>query len=168
MEDETYQRLLGFGLNFISIRPRSKQEIRDYILRKIHAWKIPHEYLSQVIGRLQELGYVDDVKFAQVFISSRNRSRQKGKMLLMRELQKKGVSPEVVERAQELLQASEGVNDLDLARIAATKKLRSLQRYDRMSQRSKLYSFLARRGFDHTTISSVVDEVSQKGLQYEP
>jgi len=165
MEDELYQKLLGFGLNYISIRPRSEKEIRSYILKKINRWKAPPELFEKVLNRLNELGYVDDLKFARSFITSRNRSRQKGKMLVRIELQKKGVDGELIEKAQELLKTDGNDNEADLARIAATKKLRGLGRYDRKSQRNKLYSFLARRGFDHTAISSVIDELLPKGLQ---
>jgi len=165
MEDEIYQRLLGFALNYVSIRPRSEQEIRTYISKKITKWQVSYDLLEKVISRLTELGYVDDLKFAKAFISSMNRSRPKGRMRIRIELQKKGVSREAIESAQGLLQADEGYTDRDLARNTAIKKLRSLQRYDSLSRRTKLYSFLGRRGFDHTTISSVIDELSPKGLQ---
>jgi len=165
MDDEIYQRLLGFGLNYVSIRPRSEEEIRSYILKKITRWNISSEYLENVMGRLSELGYVDDLKFAQAFISSRNRSRPKGQMLIRMELQRKGVEKELIQRVQKLLETDEGDSELDLARNAATKKLRSLGRYDKTGQKNKLYSFLARRGFDHTTISSIIDEMFLKGLQ---
>jgi len=165
MDDEIYQRLLGFALNFVSIRLRSEKEIHDYILKKIEKWKISSTFLEKVVIRLTELGYVDDLKFAQAFISSMNRSRPKGRMRIRLELQKKGVSREAIEMAQGLLQADECYTDRDLARNTALKKLRSLQRYDPVSRRTKLYNFLGRRGFDHTTISSVIDELSPKGLQ---
>ena len=165
MDDETYQRLLGFGLNYVSIRLRSEGEIRSYLLKKITTWKISSEYLERVMGRLEELGYVDDLKFAQAFIGSRNHSRPKGQMLIRMELQRKGVDRELTQKAQDLLKESGGDTELDLARNAATKKLRSLGRYDRRGQRNKLYSFLARRGFGHTIISSVIDEMLPKGLQ---
>jgi len=165
MDDEIYQRLLGFGLNYVSIRSRSEEEIRSYILKKITRWNISSEYLEKVMGRLNELGYVDDLKFAQAFISSRNRSRPKGQMLIRMELQRKGLGRELIEKAQELLKADEDDVEVDLAINAATKKLRSLGRYDRAVQRNKLYSFLARRGFDHATISSVIDEMLPKGIQ---
>jgi regulatory protein len=165
MDDEIYQRLLGFALNYVSIRPRSEKEIRSYIVKKISKWKISLEYLEKVLVRLDELGYVDDLKFSRAFIESMNRSRPKGTLLIRMELKKKGVDPEVIEKARELIKSDETGNDMDLARIAATKKLRSLQRYDRAAQKSKMYGFLGRRGFDHTTISSVIDEMLPKGLQ---
>jgi regulatory protein len=165
MDDEIYQRLLGFGLNYVSIRPRSEEEIRSYIRKKINSWKISSEYCDRVMERLGELGYVDDLKFAQAFIDSRNRSRQKGQMLIRMELQKKGVDREIAQKAQELSKDGESDTEADLARNAATRKLRGLRRYDRTVQRNKLYSFLGRRGFDHRTISSVIDELLPKGIQ---
>ncbi|KKS88249.1 MAG: regulatory protein RecX, regulatory protein [Microgenomates group bacterium GW2011_GWC1_43_11] len=164
-DDETYQRLLGFGLNYISIRPRSEQEIRSYISKKINKWKISPELLEKVMTRLGELGYVDDLKFALAFIGSRNRSRPKGAILIRMELQKKGVDEDSIKSALTLLKQDGGGNEADLARNAAVKKLRSLRRYGKTEQRNKLFSFLMRRGFDHRAISSVIDELLPKGLQ---
>jgi regulatory protein len=167
MDDKTYQRLLGFCLNYVSIHPRSVHEIRSYIEKKIAQWKVSPALLDTVMNRLIELGYADDVKFVGLYIESMNRSRPKGRMLIRMELQRKGVSRDSIGLALEGLKNDELHTELDLARNTATKKLRSLKRYDKTSQRTKIYSFLVRRGFDTKTISLVIDEMFPKGLQYD-
>jgi len=159
MDDDFYQKLLGFALNYVSIRPRSEKEIRDYVIRKIHRLGVSESLLHKVVDRLKELGYIDDVGFSNAFISSRNRLRPKGKFLLKRELLQKGIEPDVVESVLSRLDYEEG-NQVDLATKAVQKKLQGLKRYTLKERRNKLYSFLLRRGFDYDTITSVIDEVT--------
>lgn len=168
MDDDIYQKLLGFALNYVSIRPRSEKEIREYLVKKIHRWGISETLLEDIINRLSELGYVDDLMFSQAFISSRNRFRPKGKRLITQELKRKGVAVEIVEKALNQLQKDEEGEEssqLNLARRAVQKRLQSFKRYDKQERRNKLYNFLLRRGFDHDTIRSLIDEILLKGLQ---
>ncbi len=165
LEDEAYQKLLGFALNYVSIRLRSEEEIRTYLSKKIQKWKLPRSFLEKIMERLQELGYVDDVKFALAFIDSRNRFRPKGVMVIKMELKRRGVGVDAVSRALELSSVEGLGEEADLARIAATKKLRGLQRYTELEKHRKLYSFLVRRGFPSHIVSTVIDELLSKGLQ---
>jgi len=165
MDDATYQRLLGFGLNYVSLRPRSEKEIRDYVQKKITRWAVSSDLLERVMERLRELGYVDDLKFAHAFVSSCNQSRPKGAMLLRIELRKKGIDRDCIEEALVEADPDTVVSEVDLAQKAAVKKLRGLERYDQRQQRNKLYAFLARRGFSHDIVSSVIDGLLSKGLQ---
>ena len=163
MEDDFYQKLLGLALNFVSIRPRSEKEIREYLVKKIHRWGISESLLEDIINRLSELGYVDDLTFSQAFISSRNRFRPKGKRLITQELKQKGISSDVIENALNRLERDEEGGEssqVDLARRAVQKRLQSFKRYDKQERRNKLYSFLLRRGFDHDTIRSLIDELT--------
>jgi regulatory protein len=165
MDDDLYQKLLGLALNFVSIRPRSQKEIREYLQKKITRWHANSDLLEKLFGRLTELGYVDDLNFARVFISSRNQFRPKGNSLLRLELKRKGISQDCIDTALEGSGSDMSTNEADLAQKAAIKKLRGLHRYDKRQQRNKLYAFLSRRGFALDTISSVIDGLFPKGLQ---
>jgi len=167
MDDTLYQKLLGFALHYVSIRLRSEKEIREYILKKIRQWGLSQSLGQQILTRLEELGYVDDLKFSQAFISARNQFRPKGKFLLVRELKLKGVEEDIIKKALDytLTSLEDAPTQMVLARRAAEKKLRGLTGYSRQECRDKLYSFLLRRGFDHDTIRNLIDEISHKGLQ---
>jgi regulatory protein len=169
MEGEDYQKVITMGLSYIALRLRSEKEIKDYLTRKIQKFGFDLQILHRVTQRLRELGYVDDVSFALAFIRSQNTFRPKGKRIVFLLLKQKGVSAEAVSKAYERLDEEEGSSyaptERELALQAATKRYRSLGRYSEKDRRTKLYSFLMRRGFDHDTIATVVDGLMSKGLQ---
>lgn len=167
MEDTQYQRLLSAALNFLSIRLRSKKEIQEFLRRKVIKWNIAVLYGERVLNRLDELGYINDDTFALAFITSRNRFHPKGKLILRQELEQKGINPDVIEKALRDAGEDESGNQVEIARRAARKKLRGYARYPKKERRNKVYNYLQRKGFDHTTISSVIDEILSEALQYD-
>jgi len=168
MEGEEYQKLIGMGLSFIALRPRSEKEIREYLTRKIQKFGFSPQVFQTVTQRLRDLDYIDDISFALAYIQSQNKFRPKGKRIVTMSLKQKGVSDEAVAKAYKRLEEEEGDNrttERELALQAATKRLRSLERYSQKDRRNKLYSFLMRRGFDHDIITTVVDGLVSKRLQ---
>lgn len=142
MDNPYYEKLINAALRFVSYRPRSEKEFRDFLDKKLAKWEISGEGLRErVIARMGELGYVDDEKFAQWWVTQRTSFRARGNRLIEFELIRKGVAKEAVRRALT------GRNSLEAARRAIGKK--------RFETPQKLYAFLARRGFDADTISRV-------------
>ena len=74
------------GLNFISFRPRSTKEVADHLRKK----SLDTAARDHAIGRLQELGYLDDAAFARFWVESRDTHRPRGKRALAWELRQKG------------------------------------------------------------------------------
>lgn len=73
-------------LNFLSFRPRSQQEIKNY-LQKI----CPEKDLIHTLNlRLQKEGYIDDFKFASWWLEQRLTFRLRGPLMIKYELLKKG------------------------------------------------------------------------------
>jgi len=113
-----------------------------------------------LIKGVDELGYIDDVKFAQWWVEQRNAFRPKGIALLARELYQKGVSRAVIEDV--LSQSS--TDDAEGARLVAQKKIKALKHLPKLEQRKKLYGFLGRRGFSSEVINRVVDDMLSGGV----
>lgn len=142
MDNPYYERLVNAAIRFVSYRPRSEKEIRDFLTRKLTKWKVSGEVLLQnVITRMRELGYIDDEKFAQWWIEQRSTFRPKGKRLLEMELRAKGVSMKI---------------DIDEGALAK----RAIEKKRVHWDKKKLYGFLMRRGFS----SSVVDDIVKNGV----
>src|SRR5437588_11224422 len=58
-EDEV-DRAFSAALNFLSFRPRSSREMRDYLRRR----KLEPEVMDAALGRLRAAGVLDDSEFA--------------------------------------------------------------------------------------------------------
>jgi regulatory protein len=132
---------------YIAIRPRSKKEITDYLVRK----KVSPALSTQIIAQLGESNLINDAEFAYWWVDQRSTFRPKGKRALLAELSQKGISREIAEKV-----INQQVNELPLAAAAAQKKLKTLSRFSPEDQRQKLTSFLLRRGFSWETIKSVL------------
>ncbi len=161
MDNLYYEKLVNTSIRFVSFRPRSEKELRDFLIKKLMKWKVSGDVLiNKVIARMGELGYVDDQKFATWWVEQRNTFRPKGMALLARELYQKGIARDLIE---EVLGQSKG-SDEEAARIVVNKKLKILKHLSRLEKKKKLYGFLGRRGFSSETINRVVDDVLNDGV----
>ncbi len=156
------------ALEYVLMRPRSVKEVRDYLRRKTNSKKIriknreTGEYQTKeregydasliplVLDRLGQRGYLDDRRFAQLWIE--NRSTKKGISIkkLQLELMQKGVSQQVIE---EVLQDSSRNERDELRKTIARKS----HRYENPQ---KLIQYLLRQGFSYSDILEELDSSS--------
>ena len=134
----------------LDYRPRTKKEISDGLKRKGYS----DEIIVSVMARLLELGFIDDEKFAEQWVSSRISSRPTGRIRMAWELRSRGVSQETVEKA---LSEVDEEDELRMAREIAAKKIAFVSPDDEKARR-RLAGFLRRRGFDWDVISRVLNE----------
>ena len=127
------------ALDLISRRPRSQREIRDYAFRK--QWTKSNT--ERVIERLLERGYLDDAKFAEIFVRSRANLRNYSTKRMKLELRKRGVASDIVDQ---VLTDSENFDE-----NAALKNLIAKKR-NRYDNEQKLIAYLARQGFSYDKI----------------
>jgi regulatory protein len=153
LEGEAIEQLIGRDrvaavyrrcVALIARRPRSRAELERYL----RARKTADGEAGEVLGRLAELGLVDDRDFARQWVDNRQEFRPRSLRALRMELRKKGVAD------PDARAALESVNESGAALAAARKKaprLYSTVRGDPQPRRAfenKLTAFLASRGFD--------------------
>ncbi len=147
--EEALQQAVDRALNFLSFRPRSREEVRRYLKKK----ETPPELIDTVLERLDKLDFVNDRAFASFWIESREHFNPRGSNVLKNELRMKGVDREVVD---ELVSDDK---DEERALIAGRKKAASLVRLPNMDYkvfRTRLGSFLQRRGFGFSVTTHTV------------
>ena len=161
---EDVGEVLDAAARFLEARPRSVQEVR----RRLTSAGYRPELVEEAIGRLGELGYLDDDAFARTWVESRDRARPRGEHALRRELRLKGVDDAIVRAV--LDDRRQGDPDdpasdddgerIDVDRAAADRLLarhaRALARVaDVRARRQRAYALLARNGFDPSTAADV-------------
>src|SRR3990167_10049603 len=100
MDNLYYERLMNAVIRFVSFRPRSEKEIRDFLTKKIIKWKVSDDLLlNKVIDRMEDLGYIDDKKFADWWVEQRTRFRPKGNRVIEYELYQKGIAKDIISDA---------------------------------------------------------------------
>lgn len=147
----TYDRAVAM----LAARGRASAELRRLLVRKGE----PADQVSVAIERLTAEGYLDDAAYARQFAHSKLSGAGLSKRRLQQELGKRGVARDVAEQAVGDVLESEGVDDSASIERVARKKLRSLGGLDEPTRRRRLYSFLARRGYDADAIAKVMREI---------
>jgi len=158
--EEIEQRAVDRALNFLSYRPRSREEVRRYLKRK----ETSPEIIETALARLDRLDFVNDRNFAGFWIESREHFSPRGARALKNELRMKGVERDVVD---ELVSDEQ---DEERALRAGRKKAMTLinnSNIDYTTFRNRLGSFLQRRGFGYQIVTKTVREL-WKELKEEP
>ena len=156
MDNPYYELLVNAAIRFVSFRQRSKKELTDFLNKKLTRWKVSGAGLrAKVIGRMEELGYADDVKFAQWWVMQRTDFKPKGNRYIQMELRGKGVPDAVI---ASVLASRGSVSLLAAARQAVAKKMPLWAKLPVLARKKKLYDYLGRRGFDFEIIRKLIDE----------
>lgn len=156
IKNKLYERVL----KFLSFRPRSEKEVRDYLQHKRHKTddtKGTKGIVEEIISKLKKQKLVDDKEFAQWWVEQRRKFRPRGKIALEIELKQKGIEPGMVKSALEDFEEKELAKKLWKRN---EKKYRHLSPFER---KRKVSQSLQRRGFSWQTIQDLLEEMAKKG-----
>jgi regulatory protein len=153
---------LAKALRYLSFRPRSEKEIRDYLLGKdkprMKKMVVPSEdILEEVINRLKKLKFVDDAQFAKSWVRSRIEYKPKSLTIIKLELRQRGISQDLIEEA--VAEIPENKDDKILAKELLIRKKRIYESMEKQERLRKAGGFLARKGFSFESIKAAIDEV---------
>ena len=101
--DEKLQRALDLGYSYLNCRERTVSEVRAQLERK----GVTPELIDAALQTFAEQGFLDDERFAQLFVSDKRELEQWGNERIRRGLLARGVDRELAERA--LAPAAPGV-----------------------------------------------------------
>ncbi|MEA2507340.1 MAG: regulatory protein [Actinomycetota bacterium] len=133
---------------FLARRARSESEVRAALARS----NFDTPAIEGAIGRLKELGLIDDRAFSRQWIDERGQGRGLGPRRLLSELRLKGVDPDTAEQALE----EAGVDDQTQANEIAARLLRKVASRPLAQQAMRLQQMLLGRGFElDVTVSAV-------------
>ncbi|HYT33731.1 MAG TPA: RecX family transcriptional regulator [Ktedonobacteraceae bacterium] len=147
--EEVLQQAVDRAYDYLSYRPRSREEVRRYLRRKQTA----PEIIDAALARLDRFELVNDRDFATFWAENRQQFSPRGARAIKNELRMKGVGREVVD------EMVSDEKDEELALLAGRKKAMSLLHnptMDYMTFRTRLGSFLQRRGFDYEIVARTV------------
>lgn len=152
MESEI-QKARRYCLRLLGRRAYSVAEVRA----KLKAHEFSQAAADQVLGELIQKRLLDDAAFARMYAGWRLEGRPMALSVVRRELQKKGVDRDCIDRTLAELDApgDEEARCLDLAR----RRVGRLARLEKPEMRQRLLGFLSRRGFSYDTIDAAVRKV---------
>ncbi len=148
---ETTRKARESALRLLSYRDRSESEIR----RRLAGNDFPEEIVDEVVGRMLRAGLIDDGKFSRDWVKSRTVSKPMGRQRLAWELRAKGVD---APRIEEALEGLDEDAEYEMALSLARKKAEKSDTGD-PAFRTRIASFLRRRGFRWDAIAKALDEL---------
>lgn len=144
------------ALNILSRRQVSTGQMRFMLSKKGFA---PDD-IRECIGKLEEWGYLDDVTLARNIVESMIRNNPCGKKRCLYELEKRQFEKELAKTLVE--QVYSEYDEWDLAQAAAKQYARNKTEWATRDM-ERLARWLYRRGFDHSTVLSVIRTFGQGG-----
>ncbi len=93
--DERLQRALDIGYAYLNRRERTVAEVRAQLERK----GVSAELIDAAVGTFAEQGFLNDERFAELFVSDKRELEQWGSERIRRGLLARGIERELAERA---------------------------------------------------------------------
>jgi Uncharacterized protein conserved in bacteria len=145
-----HKKALNLAYRELSVRPRSQMEI----IKKLKNYEYDDNVIKDVINKLVEFKYIDDMEFAKLWIEDRKRLKAISRSKLMQELKAKGIDKLIINQVLE--ECCD--NDLQAAVSLMQKKINKVdyENYDR-NEIQKLYRFLLYKGFSYDTAKKALD-----------
>jgi len=152
---DNFDNLYDKTLRFLSFRPRSEKEIREYLTKK----KSNDLTTKKIVEKLKEHKFLNDMEFAKWWIEQRTRVKPRADRVIKFELTQKGIEKEIIDS----LLTGSFESDLKKAEGLAEIRMKRLIRIeDRKKVYEKLGRFLASKGFNYDIIKEVIDRTFAK------
>ena len=132
------RRAVELALRAVSARDRTVAELRMYLERK----RVEPAAIDGAVAALASAGLVDDERYAYRFTEDKQQLQRWGSERIARELQKRGVAPEVVQAAL----SSTARSDELAAATSLLHERYGVPRDDR--ERDRAWRLLVRRGYE--------------------
>lgn len=138
----TFEQVLSLAHVLLNRRERTERELREHLLRR-HA---PPKEVDAVLRELTEQGYLDDARFARLFVQDKRDLNQWGRTRIQRELIQRGISPEVADLT---LDKELTTNADELERALSLLRRRFPAPVLTARERERALGMLMRRGYEY-------------------
>lgn len=144
---------LKFAMKLISLRKRSVFEIKKRLRKK----KFEGDIIEEVLQELENYKYLNDEEFAEAYINDRINFNPRGRFLIKKELNERGIAENIIERKIEELLSEE--KEIESAKKMTEKKSRTINdRTDKIKVNQKIRSYLQSKGYSFDIINLVVKQ----------
>lgn len=160
---DAYAKARAVVLRKLTGSPKSRHQLAVALRER----EFEEQVITDVLDRMEEVQLIDDAGFAHAWVRTRHELKGLGAAVLRRELQDKGIKPEVIEAALDQLSAED---EDAAARELIENKLRGVtipvgngaeDRKEREKILRRLVSMLGRRGHAPGTAFQLVREAME-------
>ena len=151
--EDDYLRARDTSFRFLEKTMKTEKQVRDRLLEK----EFEPSTIDRVIVLLEEYNLLDDRHYVELFL--KEKLRRRGIKKVTYELYNKGINKEMLEEILEDFDT--GSLEEESCQKLAEKKFSEIKKKeeDRYKQKSKLYAFLAGKGYGYEMINAVIRQV---------
>jgi regulatory protein len=136
----------------------SKREVSSgQLLEKLRIWKVPESLWGAIMERLKEEKFVDDGRYASLFVKEKFNLNQWGRVKIAHMLRRQGVAVDLIQQALEMIDEeayTQACRDLILHKSA------TLKDKNQFTRKSKLLRFAAGKGYETELIYRILNSPS--------
>ena len=147
-----FNKARDYAFRLLKFRMRSRKELFERLKRK----KFDPDTIDRVIAFLREKEFINDEEFAKAWVESKLK-RPLGIRRISEELKIKGIDKEIIDEA--LASAKNNYDEEGIVTELAKKRLERLKGIEPRKVKSRLYSYLLRRGFSPDVVSDVITQL---------
>ncbi len=138
------------ALNYISYKFRTEKEVKT----KLQNENFSDDVVSDVLADLKADGYINDKLYVSKYLNEKRKLNPKSKRILILELKKKGIPPELILNGLDELE----FDNVLVAEELVRKKFPDIQ-YSGKSNEKKIYKYLQYKGFSNEEIKTVLKKL---------
>ncbi|QPC45773.1 recombination regulator RecX [Mangrovibacillus cuniculi] len=157
---EEDQKAYGKAINFLSYRMRSTGEVFTYLKEQ----EVEEHVIQQILSKLMENGYLDDLAFANAYVRTMMETTDKGPNVLKQELKLKSVSDAKIEEA--LLNFSEE-RMIEKVKKLAEKVAKKQRTQSAKMLQLKVEEAIVKKGYPAYLLGEVKEEFEEQGMEEE-
>ena len=128
------------------------------MLEKMRRWQLSEDARERVLDRLIDEKFVDDERFARLFVREKIRFDRWGRRKIEQALYQKGVASDISRRV--LNEVDDEAYVAELKKLIAAKR-RSVQAESDYEMRAKLTKYALGRGFGYNVIRQCIDDADE-------
>lgn len=126
-----------------------KEYCRQDIIKKLEQWEIAEKEWDTVLDYLTKNKFIDEARFAAFYARDKFRFNKWGKIKIAHSLKQKGIPPDIIREALQLLPAQD---QEETCLYLLRQKMKSIKENEPVKIKAKLMRFASGRGFDFDTI----------------
>ncbi|WP_158589245.1 RecX family transcriptional regulator [Atopobacter sp. AH10] len=156
-ELEQDAQLKTLAMRYLERRLRTEQEVRDHLKEESEDL----DRIERIVAQIKEMGYINDLVYAESYVRTQMRVQKLGPKAISRELIKKGVPLEDVQKAE-----GEYKKEIQLANAVylAGKTARSKKSLSDRQIHQKMQEHLIKKGYSSDVIQEAIDQVDLTDL----
>ena len=150
---------LSYSLRLLKSRLRTEFEINQALSKR----GVEPDLRQEVIAKLKEAKLLDDQRFAEAWVHTRDLLSPRGGLVLRQELLQKGIPDHIISQvlserrtaAQD--EESDQPTEVEQARDLLRRRERTYANLDSDTRKRRQISFLQRRGFTYDVIKRILE-----------